>query len=257
MRVSVITVCRNASATIADALCSVAEQDYPDLEHVVIDGGSTDGTQELVRRHARTGATVVSEPDAGIYDAMNKGLRVATGTHACFLNADDFYRDRSVISRLLAAIDSASAEAVHADLCYVDRRDVGRVVRRWRGREFAPGAFARAWAPAHPTFMARTDILRDLGGFDTRYRLAADFDLMLRALEVRRIKSTYVPLDAVRMRTGGATNRSLGGICRQNAEILDSLRRHGMATSAVGFLTRKAIARLRQRLDMTERSPQR
>ena len=249
MRVTIITVCRNAEGTIEATLRSVAEQDHPDIEHIVIDGDSWDGTEDVVRRHGQRVARFVSETDGGIYDAMNKGIRSASGDCTCFLNADDFYASRSVVSALVSALDSTMAGAAHADLRYVDRGDTSREIRRWKGCGFEPGAFARGWAPAHPTFVARTELLREMGGFDTRYRLAADFDLMLRMLEVRRVPSTYLPLDAVRMRVGGATSGSLRSIVRQNLEILDSLRRHGLAPSGAVFMARKLSARLRQRAD--------
>jgi glycosyltransferase involved in cell wall biosynthesis len=248
MRVTVVTVCRNAEGTIADALRSVARQDLPDLEHIVIDGASTDGTCELVRANSSRVARFVSEPDRGIYDAMNKGIAWASGEFTCFLNADDLYAAPGALSALVAALRDRGTDAVHADLRYVARDDVNRTVRKWKGRPFEPGLFARSWAPAHPTFLARTAVLRDAGGFDLRYRLAADFDLMLRLLEVRRIPSAYAPVDAVRMRTGGATGASVRSVIRQNREILDSLQRHGMAPSAPAFVARKVIARIAQRL---------
>ena len=249
MTLTVITVCRNAESTIADALRSVEEQDFPDIEHIVIDGASTDSTCKVVRANSARVSRFVSEPDRGIYDAMNKGIFWATGEFTCFLNADDLYSSERSLSSLVSVLRAEGVDAVHADLRYVAREDVTRTVRRWRGRPFQPGLFARSWAPAHPTFLARTALLRDAGGFDLRYRLAADFDLMLRLLEIRSASSAYAPIDAVCMRIGGATGASIGGIVRQNREILDSLRRHGMAASVPRFLLRKAMARIRQRFD--------
>lgn len=254
MTLTVVTVCRNAEGTIADALRSVAAQDFPDVEHIVIDGASTDQTCAVVRANSSRVSRFVSEPDRGIYDAMNKGIHWASGDFTCFLNADDLYASDGALSALASALRDRGTDAVHADLRYVARDDVTRTVRRWKGRPFEPGLFARSWAPAHPTFLARTAVLRDAGGFDLRYRLAADFDLMLRLLEVRRIPSAYVPVDAVRMRTGGATGASTSSIIRQNLEILNSLQRHGMAPSAPAFIARKVFARIAQRISAARRA---
>lgn len=244
-----ITVCRNAERTIADALRSVAGQTYDDIEHLVIDGNSTDGTMGVVRDNAGRIAKATSEPDGGIYEAMNKGLSWASGEFTCFLNADDMYAGPETVSALADGLRASGADAVHADLRYVDREDPRRSTRKWTGRPFRPGLFGTGWAPAHPTFLARTSLLRELGGFDVGFRLAADFDLMCRALEVRRAISTYVPVDAVRMRVGGVTSGSVRNIFRQNREIFRSLRTHGLSPNIAAFAARKLASRIRQRLD--------
>ncbi len=249
MRISVITVCRNAEGTIADALRSVMDQTHPDIEHLVLDGNSTDGTMAVVQAHSRRVAHAFSEPDGGIYEAMNKGLAMASGEFTCFLNADDMYAGPGAIAALAGGLRSSGADTVHSDLRYVERGDPRRSVRRWTGRPFQPGLFALGWAPAHPTFLARTSLLRDLGGFDVRFRLAADFDLMCRALEVRRARSAYVPAETVRMRVGGVTSGSFRNIIRQNREIIHSLRTHGFHPSITRFVAGKLASRLRQRVD--------
>lgn len=248
MRITVVTVCRNAEGTIADALRSVAAQAHPDIEHLVIDGKSTDGTMDVVRANAGRIARATSEPDGGIYEAMNKGLSQATGEFTCFLNADDMYSGPDAISELVGGLHASGADAVHADLRYVNRADPLRSVRCWTGRSFRPGLFGTGWAPAHPTFLARTSLLRELGGFDVRFRLAADFDLMCRALEVRGASSAYVPVETVRMRVGGVTSGSLRNMFQQNREIVRSLRMHGLSPSVAVFAARKVASRLSQRL---------
>lgn len=249
MMITVITVCRNAERTIADALRSVAEQTHQDVEHLVIDGNSTDRTMDVVRENAGRIASATSEPDGGIYEAMNKGLSCATGEFTCFLNADDMYSGPEALSALADGLRKWGADAVYGDLRYVDRDNPGRWVRKWTSRPFRPGLFGTGWAPAHPTFVARTSLLRELGGFDVSYRLAADFDLMCRVLEVRRAVSAYVPIDAVRMRVGGVSSGSVRNIIQQNREIFHSLQTHGLSPNIAVFAARKLASRIVQRLN--------
>ncbi|MBM4053039.1 MAG: glycosyltransferase [Planctomycetes bacterium] len=248
MTLSVITVCRNAEATIVDTLRSVAEQRLPELEHVVIDGGSTDGTVDVVRRHGARVSTLVSERDGGIYDAMNRGLRRAKGEFVLFLNADDQYADRGCVADLVQAIDNSGADSAYGDIAYVRNDAELTRVRRWKSGPYLRGAFARGWAPPHPTFLARRDRLLEIGGFDLRYRLASDFDLMMRALDGAGMTAAYVPRELVLMRVGGATNASARNVLRQNLEIIDSLRRAGHPFAGPAMIARKVISRIRQRV---------
>lgn len=247
MVISVVTVCYNAETTIGHSLRSVACQDYGMIEHVVIDGGSTDGTLDVVRSQGSRVATLVSERDDGIYDAMNRGLRRASGDFVLFLNADDQYADRRCISELVSALEASGADSAYGDIAYV--RDDARLtrVRHWKSGPYLRGAFAKGWAPPHPTFVARRDRLLELGGFDLRYRLASDFDLMMRALDGAGMTAAYVPRELVLMRVGGATNASVGNVLRQNMEIIDSLRRAGHQFAGPAMIARKVISRIRQR----------
>jgi glycosyltransferase involved in cell wall biosynthesis len=244
-RLTVITVCFNAAATIQDTLDSVAGQSWPDREHVVVDGGSTDGTREILERNRDRLAVLVSEPDRGLYDAMNKGLHLARGDYAGFLNADDVFADRDALASIAQALAPGDVDACHGDLVYVDARDTARVVRWWKSREFEPGLVARGWMPAHPTFYCRRELLLAEGGFDIRYRLQADYELMLRLFERRRIRSRYLPRLLVRMRTGGQTNRSIGNVVRGNLEAWRAWRELGFGWSP-WFMVRKVASRLPQ-----------
>lgn len=255
MRISVVTVCFNAVGTIADTLRSVQAQSWCQLEHIVVDGGSTDGTLEVLRAHGDRISAMVSGPDGGIYDAMNRGLRMATGDVVGFLNADDWYVDPDAISRIAAGLETTGAAAAYADIAYVDRRRPGHRLRTWRSGPFVPGAFARGWAPPHPTFFADRRCLLGLSGFDLRYRLAADFDLMLRAFEIERIPWVYVERELVHMRSGGATGAGFRSIARQNGEIVASLWRAGFRTALPGLVTWKAASRIRQRFSREVGSP--
>jgi glycosyltransferase involved in cell wall biosynthesis len=247
MKITIITVCFNSAATILDSLHSVNSQTWRDIEHIVIDGGSTDGTVELVRNHGREGLIVQSEPDDGIYEAMNKGLRLASGDVVGFLNSDDFYAADDVIERVAAVMEDSSVAACYADLVYVTP-DNRKVVRYWKSRPFEPGSFANGWCPAHPTLYVRRSTIEQLGAFDLSYRLAADTEFMMRYLEKGLVKTIYIPKVFVRMRVGGATNRSWRNILLQNQEIFHALRKNGVKHSVWSFWLHKLSSRIWQRL---------
>ena len=243
MKVSIVTVCLNAAATVRDAIDSVASQDYPDIEHIVIDGGSTDGTLELLQSINGRISGLVSEKDEGLYDAMNKGVRLCTGEVIGFLNADDFYASAHVISSVIERFNDQSLGACYGDLEYVDKDDTQRTVRCWKSGRFVKGSFAKGWVPPHPSFFVRLELLRQAGGFNTLLKLAADNDLMMRLLECSGVKTCYLPEVLVKMRTGGATNKSFGSIWRQNLEILGALRANGLPTNLISYAFHKGISR--------------
>lgn len=248
MRISLITVCLNAASTIAECLKSVESQTHEDLEHIIVDGGSKDETILIIKRLGNRVSALTSGPDAGIYDAMNRGLRMATGDVVAYLNADDLYANDACVDAMAMALSNAGTDSAFADISYVRRSAPDERVRCWKSGPFRPGAFARGWAPPHPAFFAKRDALLELGGFDERYRLASDFDLMMRALEIRRLTTTYVPRELVLMRLGGATNVSLRNVLIQNCEIVQSLARAGFPLAAPGLVVRKIASRVGQRL---------
>ncbi|MGB7418565.1 MAG: glycosyltransferase family 2 protein [Erythrobacter sp.] len=248
MKISLITASYNSAATIADTLRSVAAQTYPDLEHIVVDGASKDETMAIVEEYGDHLADARSEPDKGIYDAYNTGLSRVSGDVIGFINSDDFYYGPHVIGEVAAAFDSANVDAVFADLIYVDPDDTDRVVRHWRGRELDQAALRRGFVPAHPTLFVRRSMFDKVGEFDTRFRLAADYDFMLRLFARHHAEARYVPQTWVRMRTGGATGAGFAAVKRQNAEIRASQRAHGIAYPAVLFAAHKAIDRSLQHL---------
>lgn len=243
MLISVITVCYNSANTICNTLRSVCEQSYEHIEHIIVDGGSTDDTLMVVAAEGSHVAKLISERDGGIYDAMNKGLQLATGEVVGFLNSDDFYADSSVIAKIAEAFDDNSVEACFGDLFYVSQ-DAAQVVRFWRSNPFVKGSFAKGWCPAHPTFYVRKSVVERLGVFDRTFKLAADVELMMRYLEGGGIRSFYIPHVLVRMRVGGATNKSWGNIARQNEEVLLALKKNGLPFSTITF----AISKLKYRL---------
>lgn len=225
---------------------SVARQTHADVEHLVIDGASKDQTVEIAKQRSTQHTRIISEPDKGIYDAMNKGLRLACGEVIGFLNADDMFADDQVLSRVAAVFKNPAIEACFGDLLYVTE-DNRCVVRYWKSRHYAHGSFARGWSPAHPTFYIKRSALERLGHFDLSYRLAADTEFMLRYLEKGRVRAAYIPQVQVRMRVGGATNRSLQNVLRQNREIFKALDRNAVPYSSVSFIFHKVASRLWQR----------
>lgn len=233
MKVSIITVARNAAATIADTLCSVGGQTHPDIEHIVIDGASTDGTFQIVRRYAGPLAATISEPDRGIYDAMNKGIALAGGDIVGTLNADDTYASPTAVATVAAAFADPAVDCTFADLVYVRPGNKGGIVRYYRSNRFTPALFARGWMPAHPTFFARRRLFERLGGYKTDYRIAADYELLIRFLHVHRLNYRYIPTVLVRMRTGGVSTRSLKSNWILNREIVRACRENGIPTNLV------------------------
>lgn len=243
--ISVITVCWNSEATIEDTLRSVAGQTYPSIEHIVVDGGSSDGTMRIVERFPHV-AKAVSEPDRGIYDAMNKGIRMSAGEIIGTINADDSYAAPDVLARVVAAFEDPTIDVCYGDLCYVGYRDPTRIIRYWRSSEFTPDLYLYGWCPPHPTFFVRRSVYDRLGTFDLSYKIAADVELTMRYLVKHRVRSRYLPHVLVKMRLGGTTNSSVGNIVKQNLEIWRALKAHGPKPSVFRFLGGKVVSRLKQ-----------
>jgi glycosyltransferase involved in cell wall biosynthesis len=243
MNISVITVCYNSAATIGHTLRSVHEQTYGDVEHIIVDGGSNDDTLEIVKAEGPHVAKLVSERDNGIYDAMNKGIALASGEIIGFINADDFYASSDVLVKVAAVFNDPNVDACYGDLCYVGQNDTSTVVRYWQSSDFRPAAFEVGWCPPHPTFFARREIYERFGGFDLNYRIAADVELMMRFLEVQQVRVKYIPEVLVKMRMGGTTNRSLSNIVKQNKEILRALKAHGLRSSVLRLIASKLVSR--------------
>jgi glycosyltransferase involved in cell wall biosynthesis len=229
MNISVVTAVYNRVDTLGDAIASIARQDHGKVEHVVIDGGSTDGTLAVIQRHRARIAKVVSEPDRGIYDALNKGLKHATGEVVGFLHADDLFAADDTLSRVAHAFEDPAVDVVYGDLVYVRKDDTDSVVRWWTAGAFDLARLARGWMPPHPTFYARRSVYERWGGFDTSLRIAADYDFMLRVLSSGRVCAAYIPEVMIRMRVGGASNRSLRNIVRKSREDARAMRTHGIA----------------------------
>jgi glycosyltransferase involved in cell wall biosynthesis len=245
LKISIITVSFNSAATIADTVKSVASQTYTNIEHLVIDGQSRDDTVSVVEANRHNGLRLISEPDGGIYDAMNKGLSLSSGDVIGFLNSDDFYADSSVLEKIASVFQDLSVEASYADLVYVSQ-DNSRVDRYWKSKPYKKGDFAKGWAPAHPTFYIRRSALDRLGLFDLSFKLAADTEFMIRYLERGGVKSVYIPHILVRMRLGGATNQSWSNIYKQNREIFLAFQKNGLSYTSSYFWLNKLMSRAKQ-----------
>lgn len=247
MKISIITVSLNNQSTIEDTIRSVIGQEYPHIEHILIDGGSTDGTLDIINRYRSRIAHLVSEQDKGIYDAMNKGIASATGDIIGLINSDDILADASVLQRVSDIfLNNPGIDACYGDLCYVRQNDLTQIVRYWRPGPYKNGLFKKGWVPPHPTLYVRRAIYEKWGGFDISYRIAADFELMLRFMVTHHIKTAYIPHIMVKMRLGGTTNRSLKNILLQNLEIRRALRGHNVPSSLIGFMLHKGWSRLLQ-----------
>jgi glycosyltransferase len=207
MKVSIITATYNSAATVADTIRSVQQQTYGNIEHIIVDGASKDTTLDIVRKmHA---GIIVSEKDKGIYDAMNKGIGMATGDIIGILNSDDYYADKHRIEKIVALIESTKADALYGDLLYVDANDESIVKRKWIAGKYTVRSFLFGWMPPHPTFFVRKHVYEKYGLFNLNLGSAADYELMLRLLYKHKIKAAYLPEVIVKMRTGGVSNKTL------------------------------------------------
>lgn len=245
MKISVITVTFNSAKTVADTLTSVAMQTHPDIEHLIIDGASSDGTVEIVRKYASTQTRLISESDRGIYDAMNKGIALASGEVIGFLNSDDFYANAAVLAKIADAFQDSAVDACYGDLVYVSQ-DNSRVVRYWKSKSFTKGDFAKGWCPAHPTFYVRKSLIERMGFFDQSFKMGVDVEFMMRYLESGKIRAVYLPHVLVHMRLGGVSNQSFKSIFLQNKEIFAALRKNDIPFSIVWFTANKIVSRLKQ-----------
>ena len=247
MKISVITVTLNNISLISDCLESVRKQKFNNIEHIVIDGGSTDGTINLLKSKYSKLITLVSEPDNGIYDAMNKGIKIAKGDVVGFLNSDDFYKDNEVLKKVARIFkEDTSIQACYADLIYVERNNKSKILRYFKSRKFVKGLFPKGWCPPHPTFFVRSSIFKKYGNFDLNYRIASDVDLMMRYLEKYKVKAHYTPEVWVIMRNGGISNKSLKNILLQNKEILSSFNKNNLSVNLLKFFIIKIFSRIYQ-----------
>jgi len=209
MKVSVITACLNAEQTIDQCINSVLSQNYPDIEYLLIDGGSSDKTLKTVDKYSSRIKHLISEKDEGHYPAINKGLNLASGDIIAILNSDDFYPDDHVISRVVEKLKDPGTDALYGDLRYVDRENPDKVVRTWISGHYKPGLFLQGWMPPHPTFFVKAEIYGDLGTFREDLSLSADYELMLRFIHCHKMSLSYIPEILVEMRDGGRGNASI------------------------------------------------
>lgn len=209
MKVSIITAVMNGKGTIRETIESVLGQEYKNIEHIIIDGNSTDGTLEMIAGYKDQIAKTISEPDQGIYDALNKGIRISSGNIIGILHAGDLYAHDRVIERVVEGFEKNNGEGCYGDLQYVHRNDPNKVIRYWKSSPYRDGKFKFGWMPPHPTFFVKREIYEKYGVFDKEFRIAGDYELMLRFLERHRISIFYIPEVLIKMRWGGISNRSV------------------------------------------------
>lgn len=234
MKITIITATRNNQATIRDTIESVLGQGYKDIEYIIIDGVSGDRTLEIAREYEprfEGRMRIVSEPDSGIYDAMNKGIALATGEVVGFLNSDDFFSSDDILEKIAEGFSDGSIDAVYGDVHYVDRRDLKKCVRYYSSAKFTPSMMRRGWMPAHPSFYCKREVYEKYGSFDCSFKVAADFEALLRLIYVNGIRVKYLPLDCVTMRTGGASTSGLKSHKQIFSDHMRAYRKNGVRSN--------------------------
>ena len=233
MTISIITVVYNNAEYIRDAIISVLSQDYQSIEFIVIDGGSEDGTLEIIKEYQERISFFLSGPDNGIYDALNKGISHSTGDVIGFLHSDDVFSNDEVVSILAREFGRSNSDVVYGDLVYVKSVDTNTIVRHWEAGEFSNKNLRCGWMPPHPTFYVRRGIYNKYGGFNLMYHISSDYDSMLRILTIKNIRVAYIPEVLVKMRTGGVSNKSIINIINKSIEDYRVLK----ANRIGGFIT--------------------
>jgi glycosyltransferase involved in cell wall biosynthesis len=236
---SVITVCFNSAETLGRALQSVADQDWPNVQHIVIDGASKDGTAQILEENRDQLSNVVSESDRGIYDAMNKGLDLAKGDIICFLNADDYYDSNHVLSKVAKVMQQEDLDAVVGDVGFFRKENMHHLVRHYRSGRFTPKRLAWGWMPAHPALFMRKEVFRRVGHFKTDYQIAADYEYVVRAFcGQESLHYKHLPEVLVRMQMGGVSTKGISATIRLNQEIIRACRENGVATNYLKILVK-------------------
>ena len=216
MKVSIITATYNSARFLEDCIQSVRKQTFLNIEHIVVDGKSTDATLSIIHKHRNHIAKWISETDRGIYDAINKGIEMATGDIVGVLNSDDMLDSANVIEEIVKAFENKAVDAIYGDLDYVAAEDTSKIIRIWKGRPYKRNRFHYGWMPAHPTFYIRRSLTEKFGLYENHYFTAADYEFMARYLYKNKVNATYLPMLIVKMRMGGESNKSLRQRFRAN-----------------------------------------
>lgn len=244
-KISIITVCYNSAETIEDAIKSVENQTYKNIEYIIVDGNSKDNTLEIVNRYPQVITKWISEKDNGLYDAMNKGINMATGDVVGILNSDDLFCDYKAVENVMNVFNqNPNLDSVYADIFYVSKDNTDNIVRKWKTGE--QKKFNSGWHPAHPTFYVKKEIYNKYGVFDLNFKLASDFEIMLRFLDKHKISTTYLPLPLIKMRLGGETNKSLKNIFNQNIECIKAFRENNVKVNALLYPIKRILPKFLQ-----------
>lgn len=234
MKISIITATYNSYPQILDTLDSVQSQTYPELEWMIIDGGSTDLTKSVIHKN-KIVSQYISEPDQGIYDALNKGVKLATGDVVGFLHSDDLLASPQTLQSISEVFERTNADGVYGDLLYVRKEDTNKTIRSWKSKPFNRSNLKYGWMPAHPTLFLKKEVYDKHGLFDLSYQIAADYDFMLRILKDPELKFEYLPQVITKMRVGGTSNKSLSNILQKSQEDLRAIRKNKVSTGWSGF----------------------
>lgn len=224
MKISIITSVYNNKETIEDAIKSVLEQSYNNIEYIIVDGASSDGTVEIINKYKDKISIFISEQDKGIYDGLNKGIKLATGDVIAFLHSDDIYAHKEVVADVVKMFEKNNMDSIYGDLVYVDKENTNKVFRYWQSGEFTFAKLKKGWMPPHPTFFVKKKFYDKYGNFDMDFKIAADYDFMLRMLGKYKISTAYLPEVLYKMRIGGASNRSIGNIIKKSKEDIKALK---------------------------------
>lgn len=243
VKISIITVVWNNKETIKDAIESVIEQTYENIEYIIIDGASKDGTINIIHQYKDRISTLVSEPDRGIYDGLNKGISLATGDVIGFLHSDDVYASENIIALIAKEFENSAIDGVYGDLIYTPKNDTSKVLRYWKSQPFNIKILKSGWMPAHPTLFLKREVYQKFGTFDLNFRIAADYDYMLRILK-GGITVNYIPQVLYKMRVGGESNKSLANIILKSREDLRALQKNGVG--GIRTLILKNLSKIRQ-----------
>lgn len=233
VKVSIVTVALNSGKTLRDNIQSVLSQSYPQVEYIIVDGLSQDNTVDIIKEYEdkfQGRLKWISEKDAGLYDAMNKGVKMATGDIVGFINSDDFYHRQDVISRVVEAFDDETVQAVYGDVRFVSPKNLNKTVRYYSSDRFFSKKFRYGFMPAHPTFFTYRKYFEEFGYYKTDYKIAADYELLIRFLYVHSLKAVYLPFDFLKMRMGGVSTASYRSNILLNREIVRACKENGIWT---------------------------
>ena len=226
--VSIITTVLNNKDTIEFAIKSVLEQSYKNIEYIVVDAGSTDGTKEIIEKYSNRINKFVSESDKGIYDGMNKGIELASGDIIGILNSDDFYANNKIIENVVKEIKEKNTDCCWGDMVYVNKKNINKIVRYWKSSEYKKGKFEKGWMPPHSTLFVKKQVYEKHGIFSLDLPISADYELMLRFLEKYKVRSCYIPQVLIKMRIGGRSNKSIKNIIKANIECYKAWKINGL-----------------------------
>ncbi|MCW3807697.1 glycosyltransferase family 2 protein [Plebeiibacterium marinum] len=244
MTISIITATYNAEKTIETAIKSVLNQSYPNIEYIIVDGNSSDNTLNIINSYKSKIHHIISEPDKGIYDAINKGIQLASGNIIGVLHADDVFYNEKTLEQIANTFLNEDCDATYGDLQYVNASNIEKIIRYWKSSIFTPKLLKTGWMPPHPTLFVKKEIFEQIGTYNLKYKIAADYDFILRLFSNRSYKFKYIPSVITRMRVGGASNKSIKNIIRKSKEDIDALKQNNIG--GVFILIWKNLSKLPQ-----------